>query len=365
VALVSRHLPALLHHRGLVAVGLIVFGLAKLVAAAAMWESHEWGSYLLAATVALLLPFDVRQAVASPTASHVLLAVANAAALAALLLLLWVGCLVDHARLDSAAGLATQVGEAELAQPIQGVLQRPHMHDPAVAEPKDPDLINPLEAATGRGLTESFPEVGGRAGEPAHDLVALGDQLHELHVDIGEVGPERGDPSLGRRGQRGRVQLVDDLQVAAVEHRINQPTYDRLVGIGVSQTFRQGVELRGREGWLGEQTAEAVTAGVGGRADPGRVGRVEGRVAADRGNTSAWGVLGDGGQLAGRFVDAGKAGMDRSLPGLDGGQSRTERRLRHECEQLKLALAEATVQLRIWQKGSEFVDAVPSPTSRP
>ena len=33
---------------------------------------------------------------------------------------------------------------------------------------------------------------------------------------------------------------------------------------GVSQTFRQGVELRGREGWLGEQTAEAVTAGVGG-----------------------------------------------------------------------------------------------------
>jgi transposase len=65
-----------------------------------------------------------------------------------------------------------------------------------------------------------------------------------------------------------------------------------------------------------------------------------------------------------RFVDAGKAGMDRSLPGPDGGQSQTERRLRHECEQLKLALAEATVQLRIWQKGSEFVDAVPSPTSR-
>jgi transposase len=66
-----------------------------------------------------------------------------------------------------------------------------------------------------------------------------------------------------------------------------------------------------------------------------------------------------------RFVDAGKAGMDRSLPGPDGGQSQTERRLRHECEQLKLALAEATVQLRIWQKGSAFVDAVPSPTSRP
>jgi transposase len=70
-----------------------------------------------------------------------------------------------------------------------------------------------------------------------------------------------------------------------------------------------------------------------------------------------------GGNWRDRFVDAGKAGMDRSLPGPDGGQSQTERRLRHECEQLKFALAEATVQLRIWQKGSEFVDAVPSPTS--
>lgn len=30
-----------------------------------------------------------------------------------------------------------------------------------------------------------------------------------------------------------------------------------------------------------------------------------------------------------------------------------------------LALAEATVQLRIWQKGSEYIDQVPSQTSRP
>jgi uncharacterized membrane protein len=88
VALVSRHLPSLLHHRGLVAVGLVMLGLAKLVAAVAMWEGHEWGGYLLAATVALLLPFDVRQAIASPTTGHLLLAVANAAALAVLVLLL-------------------------------------------------------------------------------------------------------------------------------------------------------------------------------------------------------------------------------------------------------------------------------------
>jgi uncharacterized membrane protein len=87
VALVSRHLPALLHHRGPVAVGLVLLGLAKLVAAAAMWEGHEWGGYLLAATVALLLPFDLRQAVVDPTAGHVLLAVANAVALVVLVVL--------------------------------------------------------------------------------------------------------------------------------------------------------------------------------------------------------------------------------------------------------------------------------------
>ena len=41
VALISRHLPALLHHRRMVAVGLILFGLAKLVAAAAMWKARN------------------------------------------------------------------------------------------------------------------------------------------------------------------------------------------------------------------------------------------------------------------------------------------------------------------------------------
>jgi uncharacterized membrane protein (DUF2068 family) len=53
-----------------------------------MWEGHEWGCDLLAATVALLLPFDVRQAVVSPTPGHVLLAAANAAVLVVLVLLL-------------------------------------------------------------------------------------------------------------------------------------------------------------------------------------------------------------------------------------------------------------------------------------
>jgi hypothetical protein len=45
--------------------------------------------------------------------------------------------------------------------------------------------------------------------------------------------------------------------------------------------------------------------------------------------------------------------------------SLVDRRQRAEIQELKLALAEETVQLQIWQKGSEYVDPVPSPTSRP
>jgi hypothetical protein len=40
--------------------------------------------------------------------------------------------------------------------------------------------------------------------------------------------------------------------------------------------------LRGREGWLGEQIAEAVTAGVGGRADPGGPAVLKGELSLPR-----------------------------------------------------------------------------------
>ncbi len=68
-----------------------------------------------------------------------------------------------------------------------------------------------------------------------------------------------------------------------------------------------------------------------------------------------------------KFLDAGRQSLVDRVPG---GPSKTagsavERRLRLENGQLKLALAEATVQLRIWQKGAEYVEAVPSQTSRP
>jgi transposase len=66
------------------------------------------------------------------------------------------------------------------------------------------------------------------------------------------------------------------------------------------------------------------------------------------------------------FIQAGIAGLDEKISGAGRSTGTPEqRRLRQENEQLKLALAEATVQLRIWQRGAALVDQVPSQTSKP
>jgi transposase len=67
-----------------------------------------------------------------------------------------------------------------------------------------------------------------------------------------------------------------------------------------------------------------------------------------------------------KFLDAGKRALEEKISGPDRGTGTAEeRRLRVEANQLKLALAEATVQLRIWEKGAGYVHHVPSPTSKP
>ncbi|MCM6775273.1 helix-turn-helix domain-containing protein [Nocardia sp. CDC159] len=64
------------------------------------------------------------------------------------------------------------------------------------------------------------------------------------------------------------------------------------------------------------------------------------------------------------FVDAGAKALEPRPSGPAGAQGGPEqRRLRIENEQLKLALAEATVQLRIQRHGDS--GRVPSPTSKP
>jgi transposase len=67
-----------------------------------------------------------------------------------------------------------------------------------------------------------------------------------------------------------------------------------------------------------------------------------------------------------KFLDGGRQALADKPPGMNGAAGSAEqRRANLENNQLKLALAEATVQLRIWQKGAEHIDRVPSKTSRP
>jgi transposase len=67
-----------------------------------------------------------------------------------------------------------------------------------------------------------------------------------------------------------------------------------------------------------------------------------------------------------QFLEAGAQRLQEVPSGPAGRKGTPEqRRLQLENEQLKLALAEATVQLRIWQRGAALADQVPSSTSKP
>lgn len=61
------------------------------------------------------------------------------------------------------------------------------------------------------------------------------------------------------------------------------------------------------------------------------------------------------------FLEAGKAGLAARQPGRAGSSGR-EAQLERENEQLKAALGEAHVELRVWKKSAEYL--APSRTLR-
>jgi transposase-like protein len=66
-----------------------------------------------------------------------------------------------------------------------------------------------------------------------------------------------------------------------------------------------------------------------------------------------------------QFLEAAAERLQEVPSGAPGDKGNAEqRRMQLENEQLKLALAEATVQLRIWQRGAALADQVPSRTSK-
>jgi len=82
-----RHIPALLPQRALVVAILLVLGLAKIVAATAMFSGYEWGVLLLIGIVVAALPFDIRAAIVHPSIGHALFVVANLLVVAVLVMM--------------------------------------------------------------------------------------------------------------------------------------------------------------------------------------------------------------------------------------------------------------------------------------
>jgi hypothetical protein len=60
----------------------------------------------------------------------------------------------------------------------------------------------------------------------------FGDEVDDLHVHVGERGPEWGDPPPGAGDEVGGVHVVDDVQPAGVHDLVDQPAHDRLVRSG-------------------------------------------------------------------------------------------------------------------------------------
>jgi len=99
----------------------------------------------------------------------------------------------------------------------------------------------------------------------------------------------------------------------------------------------------------GEQKIVIVLAVLAGELSEAEAGRRHG---VSQATVSRWKRM---------FVEGGRQAVLEERPlGMKTTEPVAERRLRVENEQLKLALAEATVQLRIWQRGAQHIREVPS-----
>jgi hypothetical protein len=82
------------------------------------------------------------------------------------------------------------------------------MRDLAVVDVEDGHLGDVGEPASSWWVAAPGALVGGRAGEPADDLVRFGDEVDDRHVRVGERGPERGNPPAGAGDEVGGVHVV-------------------------------------------------------------------------------------------------------------------------------------------------------------
>jgi hypothetical protein len=81
-------------------------------------------------------------------------------------------------------------------------------------------------------VPEPFALVRAGATEVPDDLVALGDQLHDLHAEVGERAAERVDPGRGASRHRSVGDLFEQRRVAAVDDLVDHATDELLVRLG-------------------------------------------------------------------------------------------------------------------------------------
>src|SRR5713226_6138024 len=68
-----------------------------------------------------------------------------------------------------------------------------------------------------------------RAAEVSDNSVALGDQIDDLHLEVGERASKRADPASCHLGERAIGDLVEDRRAAPVHALIDKSAYQLLV----------------------------------------------------------------------------------------------------------------------------------------
>jgi hypothetical protein len=105
----------------------------------------------------------------------------------------------------------------------------------AVSQAEEVDLVDLLEASPRRSVAAPFALMRSRAGKAARHLVAFGDQVDDLHVNVGEGGVKGADPCLDGGCDLRHAELIHELHLAIVDDLDDQPADDLLVAFLVAR----------------------------------------------------------------------------------------------------------------------------------
>ena len=118
---------------------------------------------------------------------------------------------------------------------VERVLDAPHRRDPIADEREEVDLVDRFEAPARRGVAAPLAERGRRTLKAPDDRVALGDELHQLHMQIRKRAAEAAKPVAGKGGHLRREQLVDQFVTSAVDRFIYEAPHVCLLAMAAAK----------------------------------------------------------------------------------------------------------------------------------